>query len=66
MYIEMLMAMFQVAWMGCVTTGFEIMIDMLYMCYDTFWMGVLGNMCDAIISIPVIGPMFDTMWGMIA
>lgn len=66
MYIEMLMAMFQVSWMGIVTTVFELWIDMLYMCYDTFWMGVLGNLCDAIISIPGIGPIFDTIWGMIA
>ncbi len=64
MYIEMLMTMFQVAWMGIVTTLFELTIDMLYMFYDTCWMGVIGNICDAMISIPGIGPIVDTVWEM--
>jgi hypothetical protein len=66
MYFEVLMATFQIAWMGFVTTGFELMIDIMYMCYDTFWMGIIGNLCDAGISIPGIGPIIDTIWGMIA
>jgi hypothetical protein len=65
-YIEMLMAIFQVAWMGIVTWAFEFTIDLMYMCYDTFWMGVLGNLCDAFISIPGLGPIVDSCWGMIA
>jgi len=66
MYIEMLMAVFQIAWMGIVTTLFEFLIDILYMCYDGLWMGFVGNMCDAFISIPGIGPIVDTIWGMLA
>jgi len=63
--LEIALPALQIAWMGMVTTLFELTINAEYWLYETFWIGVCSNLFEACGAIPGIGPITDTVWGMI-